>query len=276
MGLDDQAQADMLKSCDLFEQIHNLYIEFPLYLLGVLEGKKGNYDRASQHFQEILLIGQRRGNDVTLSMGLVYLGMLAMAQDHFDEAEHWFNESISINRERRMVGEVLWISLWHLANLAWARGEFLRAEELFSEVLSIGIERADKDVKADARFGLGRVAFAQGRYGQAREYLLEALDMRPRYNKFNRGGIPKTLEALAFVEIAQKNLVNAARLLGATHVNCEWFNLLRTSNERGMRQNALVEVQANLEPVTFQAAWTEGTAMSLKNAIEFAKKYLET
>lgn len=257
------------KSLAWFKKIRNLYSERPLYYLAVLDAIQGNFATAAQRFEQILDTGRRQGNDIMISGGLLNLGVMALAQDNFSGAAQRFEESLEINR-KTTPQENLILTLWYLGNLYWAKGDLQQAHDAYLEVFRLGEQILENKWYAGyGLLGLGREAFARCEFAQAREYLKEALQDCTTYN-INTWDMQCAVEALAFVELEQRDWARAARLLGATQAHHSRMEKLRTSKEREMREQAIVRARSLLGEADFQQAWDAGKAMDMKQAVEYA------
>jgi hypothetical protein len=95
----------------------------------------------------------------------------------------------------------------------------------------------------------------------------------------HRGGLARCLEVLAFIANSQAPsspdessayLKRAARLLGAAEALREASQSEMTPEERTEYDREVTALRAKLDPATFNAAWAEGRAMTIEQAIEFA------
>jgi tetratricopeptide (TPR) repeat protein len=230
-----------------------------------LELRQGNYIQAERRFQEQLSLGYQRGNIAEISSGLINLGLLALVRGDFTEAEARYAESLTLNRKHNQP-EGVRFDLLNLGNTAWVKGNLETAAERFGEALELAQEAGDQIHTGNAHFGLGRVAFDQGEAEWAREHLAKALGSCFTYSMLS-WDFPYALEALAFVEMSQQQMVQAARLLGVTQAYHERFQNLRSPKERDMRLSAVAQVRSALGEKAFTAAWQEGEAMGLKQAV---------
>ena len=82
---------------------------------------------------------------------------------------------------------------------------------------------------------------------------------------------PYALEALAFVAMSQQQMAQAARLLGVTQAYHERYQKLRSPKEVAMRRDAVKQVRLALGEEAFAAAWKEGEAMGLKQAVTYVR-----
>jgi hypothetical protein len=77
-------------------------------------------------------------------------------------------------------------------------------------------------------------------------------------------------EGLAAVARAQGQLWHAAALLAAAQTLREALGLRRAPSESADYERELTALQAALDKEAFAAAWAQGQAMTLEQAIEYA------
>jgi hypothetical protein len=136
---------------------------------------------------------------------------------------------------------------------------------LHQKAVALYQEIGDLVMVAWALRNLGRVVHLLGEHGQARVLLVESLALL--HERGNPYQIGCCLDALAGVVAAQGQPEQAARLFGvgqALRADLQWPWPLgaRIDYERD-----LSVVRAQLDEATFAAAWAEGRAMSLEQAI---------
>jgi len=79
------------------------------------------------------------------------------------------------------------------------------------------------------------------------------------------------LEGIAFLAISQHQAQRAASLLGSTQAWHEQDFFKRSPKERLERENAIASLREEIGEEAFIAAWAEGRAMTLEQAIAYAK-----
>jgi hypothetical protein len=80
------------------------------------------------------------------------------------------------------------------------------------------------------------------------------------------------IEGLAFIFVAQPDLERAAKLLAVTEDWHQKFQHTRSPRERQERESAIASVREALGESAFAKVWEEGQAMSLEQAIAYAKE----
>lgn len=186
---------DYVQACTYMEDSLALYrdsghivgIIGRLGALGELALLNGNYIAAHERLQEALeLQGKLRVSGVTSEV-ISKLGLLAMRKGDFDQAQAYFEESLSLCRES---GQVIG-RLWTLVNLGYAvlrLGDLTRAYVLFAEAirefhtgpapLTIGLAYALEGM-ASLAVQMGQAERAVRLYASSDAMRDEVLDRRP-------------------------------------------------------------------------------------------------
>jgi tetratricopeptide (TPR) repeat protein len=267
----DWEQANILfeESRGLFLQVKSKYYYFFFLLsLGGIECSQGKYDQAAQYYLTALDLARKQGEITAIQSSVYSLGYLALIQGNYARAAEMFEQNLEIMRKYEH-STLVAFCLGDLGSLAWEKGDYKSAEQKFDEKLSLLRKLGSNEFEADALFGAGRAAFAQGDYDRARIFFNSALALQQVTLPRN---IPVNLEALAYAEAVQGKYVLAAHLLGATQAWQQKNQYSRTPKEHEMRKNAIASLQQTLGEDAFAAAWEEGMAMTLGQAISYAKE----
>ena len=270
----EQARSKYEQALELFTADHNeTYQGYSHILLAECDVIiDENYAQAAVHAMQALSLGSRQADGPIIHAGLLTLGRLALLQGKPLEAAEWFEEDLAYFRKKdhkaHMAG-----ALYFLGLLAWAAGDVEQAGRRYTHVLHT-YGSFDSVLKAWALTGLGKVALAQGEMDQARANIQQALDVSitiitPEHNLLTH---PMTaLEAMAFLAVPQGQDEAAIRLLGATEA---WYTLYfhdRLPRERQEREDCMAALRTRMGAQAFAAAWAEGQAMKLDQAVAYAK-----
>ncbi len=226
---------------------------------------QGDFERARMLCQESLAVFRQAGNKHGLASALNMLGMIAHDQGDFAAARKPFEEALVIQRQlgdKRGVA----ISLTDLGLLAWELGDYDDAVGLYEEALAIRRELGDKRGVATLLYDLGQVALRQRDDLRATSLFSESLVMR--HAAGNRAGVARSLEGLAHA--ARRDPQRAARLFGAAAALQETVGEIRSRSEEIEYERAMNKVRNGLGEETLGAAWNEGRAMTLTQAVEYA------
>ena len=244
-----------------------------LFSLGLIVSSQREYGRTAALWEESLSLYRELGDKWGIGHSLRFLGSEALTQGDHDRATELLEEGLNLLRE---AGDKWGIaeSLRSLGRLTRDQGKYSRAEELLEESLALWRELGDKQGIALSLRNLGHVAYYQDDYKRAQALLEESLVLFREVGA--KWAIPRCMGMLAIVVGAQGRYKRAARLFGATKVLREAISApLRPSN-RPDAVHGMATVRAELGEEVFEAAWAEGRAMSMEEAIYFALEEGET
>jgi predicted ATPase len=232
-----------------------------------LSYSRGDLPAAAAFCQEGRSAAQEVGDLQTLAHALNLSGTVARIQGGLDVAGVFYEDSMAVSRNANDA----WNTALAYANLAlipFCEEDYQRAADLFAESLTRFRHLGDTMyVATDVHF-LGRIAQHQGDYARAVALHKESLDLYRETG--NLPGLAYCLDGLAGVATARGEPERAARLLGAEEALRETHALpvypaIRVDHERNV-----AATRAALSAEAFAAAWAEGRAMALEQAIEDA------
>ena len=170
-----------------------------------------------------------------------------------------------------------WVSSMALAQLGIAevraQGDYERAAALLEESLSLARETGDKWRIAYSLRGVGIVALHQGDYGRAAASYTESLALCKELGE--RWVTEECLDGLAGVACGQARHKQAAQLFGAAETLRETLGRQPVWAEQADHDQRVASTRDALGDPVFAAAWAEGRAMTLEQAIEYALKVEE-
>jgi tetratricopeptide (TPR) repeat protein len=174
---------------------------------------------------------------------------------------------------RRLMEEVenpsgLARALEALAGVALARGDPSTARPLLEERLAICRRLGTPSLLIHALGGMGHVERDEGSYERARAYYQETLALRREVG--DKYALAQSLEDLAVLAGRQQQAVTAVRLLGAGEAYCETLGARPPVCVAAEYERAVAEARAALDEAAFAAAWAEGRAMTLDEAVDYA------
>jgi hypothetical protein len=132
------------------------------------------------------------------------------------------------------------------------------------------IKRAQGDKRGIAASlnNLGYVGIAQGDYQNATVFLTESLNMFREVG--SKQGIIECLGGFAEVADGNDQPERAVRLLGAAQALLGTIGARFETHDRVEFESLVNAARAALNDATFAAAWAEGRAMTLEQAIDYA------
>ncbi|MFQ5796017.1 MAG: BTAD domain-containing putative transcriptional regulator [Candidatus Bipolaricaulia bacterium] len=236
---------------------------------GWLAWRQSDYEQATALLEESLALFQELGDKEGIAGSLNRLGLVACSEGDLGRAAALCEEALTLYRE---LGDKLGIadSILYLGHVAQYQDDLGRATALYEEslVLCRGLE--NKQGIALSLFHLGNVAVGQGDLGRAVALYEESLILRQEIG--DKGGIALCLEGLAGVACANGQPEQAARLFGAAEALREAIGFPLMPPDRTLLDydRNVAAVRAELSEDAFEAAWTEGRAMTLEQAIAYA------
>jgi predicted ATPase/DNA-binding CsgD family transcriptional regulator len=234
---------------------------------GMLARGQGDYAAARSLFEESLTIRRDLEDKRGIATSLNSLGLVAQKQGDSAAARSLYEESLAFRRE---LGDKEGISgsLGNLGGVCSDQGDYAAARSLYEESLALRRELGDKGGIALLLGSLGRVAHEQGDYAAARSLYEESLAIR--WELGHKYGIAECLEGLASMAGSQGATEHAARLFGASEALREAIGAPMPPVVLADYDRDVAAARAQLNMEAFVAAWNEGRAMTLEQAIAFA------
>jgi hypothetical protein len=155
-----------------------------------------------------------------------------------------------------------------MAAVAEARGDREARKLLREEVLAICRELGGSEPLIHVLGGTGHLARDEGDYPRARSLYVESLVLR------RKGGyslaVAQSLEDFAVLASRERDARRAIRLLGAAAAFCETLEAQPPVADDKEYERTVSEARAALGEAAFAAAWAEGRAMTLDQAVAYA------
>jgi non-specific serine/threonine protein kinase len=155
-----------------------------------------------------------------------------------------------------------------LAKIALERGDRQTARAVLEERLAICRKLGGSEALIHALGGLGHLERDEGDYARARAHYQESLLLRQELG--HQIALAQALEDFAVLAGREQQHGRAIRLLGAGEAFCETIGAHPPVALAAAYERTVAEGRAALGEAAFAAAWAEGRAMSLEQAIEYA------
>ena len=276
-----------------------------LFAAGVLAAEQGDYAAADALMKESLDIARQLGDKPGAAVCLNALGVTARDRGDAATAHPLFEESLTLWRALEDPKAVA-RSLSNLANVVELEGDYRRARALYAESLSIFQRLGDRTGVAWALNHQGDAAREEGDSAGARGLYEEALAIFREIGE--RWGIARTLadqgslareqrdfataqalyqeslrifqeldqkrdiarllECFACLAAAQSEAKRSLRLAGAAAALRQRIGALRPPAEQVKLESILDTARQGLTETSRVAAWSEGWAMPVEQAIE--------
>jgi predicted ATPase/class 3 adenylate cyclase len=235
--------------------------------LGALLTDQGDYGAAHTSFEEGMAIWQRLGDERGTARARTGLAWIAIAEGHFTAARSLHEATLAVRRrlgDRRDVAQ----SLSGLGWVATMEGRHAEAHDLLAESLAIGRQLGDLRGITNALLHLAWLAHAQGAPGSAHGSVTEALAIARELG--DRVLVVEALELCAKAALADRAGWRAGHLLGAAAAQRETIGAPITPSDRAAHERDVDAVRALLGDQSSSAAWAEGHAMTLEQAVAYA------
>jgi tetratricopeptide (TPR) repeat protein len=235
---------------------------------GLLCFDTGDYTEGKIYSGEALAIYREVEDEVGTAWALTFLSASAMPfPDECKEGITLCQEGLALFRE---VGHKPGImqALTVLGELGRVDGDYNLAQNAYEECLVLSRETGYKLCEAITLGNLASVAQHRGRVGQARALVAECLALYRELGDRKYSAL--TLADMAGLVAAGGHPEAAARLLGASEAHLETLGIVIHAGDRPDVDRHVAVVREQLDEATFDAAWAEGRAMSLEQAVSYA------
>jgi predicted ATPase/DNA-binding SARP family transcriptional activator len=271
-GAGSTAEPLWVEALSIARAVNHRWLMMPLLIsLAGRAQAEGDFDKARALLEERLAIVQETGARGPYANTLAALGRLARAQGDPARARALVEEALAIFRETYPGGTT---GLLHfLGGLALEEGSLEEALSLYEESRVISQELHLKRSIAAALHGLGRVTAAMGNEEKAWAHYTEGLQ---RFQELgHRGGVAACVEGMARLRASEGKGKSSARLFGAAAALREAAGARLTRWEQKEVEPRVAELRGAMGDAAFEAAWAEGRAMTLEDAIRVAPEECE-
>jgi len=238
-----------------------------LYVAGHLRQRQGDLERAQKHYVASLTIYRQLEAEIQTAVVLRGLGEIAQDEGDLRSAKDYYEQSLSLVRALGNIKETN-ITLSHLAIVALSQDDNEQAIALCTEALSIGQERGDNRTIVIALTILGFALWSKGELEQATIKFNEALVLQAQLT--DKRVVQYELIGMALVAFAKSDPARAARLFGAADSLREGIGTPLPPSQRPRYEVLVASVRSQLGQAVYDALWTEGRALTLQQAIEYA------
>jgi predicted ATPase/DNA-binding SARP family transcriptional activator len=266
-GNHQEAQALLMECLDLFRALGDAEGTAVTLLNLAYIAMRHDNDAAHALAEESLKMRRASGNKHGMATALDSLGYIATQQGTPKAARTYFEESLALHRELGNRSGIVTITNG-LGDIAYVEQDYVAAHSLFKEALTIAREIGDKKQAADAALKLGFTSRKQGDDSTVRTYLQQALAYYHEVN--DKVACGRIVELFVCLAVARGQMVCALQLAGAivdlqTHIGIDaYWPALRREFE-----DAIGKARTALEVEAANAAWAEGQAMTLDEAVTF-------
>jgi predicted ATPase/class 3 adenylate cyclase len=228
----------------------------------------GDYQAAAPLADEGLSTWRALGDAHGVAVALVRRGQIAFGMGDYQLAASLLIEARALFRGLGgESGPEVPTALW-LAEVAQAQDDLERAQQLYDEVLAEARARGDGHAVAHALRELARLRRMQSDPDQPLTLLRESAALLVPLKDVRCAHI--CLEDFAGVLSEHNRPTDAARLFGAAAALRELVGKPLTRAQIMTHDRDVATVKHQLDPASFIAAWAEGRAMTLEQAVAYA------
>jgi tetratricopeptide (TPR) repeat protein len=239
---------------------------------------RGEVKVAQQRWEESLALYRELGNRRGVAMVLSNLSIAAREQGDYDRARSLLLESLRIHLEsgdRAKTKE----PLTNLGTLHMLQGDYEAARACFEESLAISRELGDQRWVATVVYNLAILARYQGQLEAALAWDIECARLN---QETGYPSIPLGLGCVSVMmgeragpdgERADHWYARGTRLFGASQARMEATGkVMWIAHDRAEYERCVAAARAALSEEAFAAAWSEGQAMSVEEALAYAQE----
>jgi predicted ATPase/DNA-binding CsgD family transcriptional regulator len=219
------------ESAALFREVEDKPgLAVTLGVQGITALQQGDVERARVSFEEGLDLFREVGDKWGVVSTLAHLGIIPFNTGDNASAVRYFEEAVALSHDIGGRIPAAYISFYNLALIAQSEGDDRRASEMYVEGLKLAVEVGDK----------ANVAYC--------------------------------LEGLAGLIGQHSGSERAVRLYGASEALLEAVGapLYVHAQDRILYERAVEALRSRLGEEAFGAAWSQGRAMPLEQAVEYA------
>jgi non-specific serine/threonine protein kinase len=228
----------------------------------------GDHERGKISNREALALSRELGDKGNQAWALVWLGAHSAGHpEEYQAGTALCEEGLTLFRELNDKLGMAW-ALNMLGELARLGGDYERAGMAYEESLAISRQIGAKLRGSLTHDMLAFVAQHQGDYDRAEAIFLEGLALAQELGSKHQSAY--SLALLAGPVGAKGQPKRAARLLGASEAIFEAWGVGPVAADKPELDRYLAAARAQLDEAAFKAAWAEGRAMSLEEAVAYA------
>ena len=239
-----------------------------LHCQGLVDDLQGEQAAAQAEFAESARLSREIGDRWRLLINLRFLSQIAQSQRNYAQAETLFEESLALARELGNRAEVA-MALSAGGRIAEARGDDECASTRYTASL-LGFRDLGREFEvATVLVSRANLSQRRGDYDQSAALLREALLILKHTRESFQ--LARCLAGTAGVAWTRGMAMRSARLLGAAKAVDDGIDTpLWPVLDRSTYEQTWAEVRAQLGEEVFAAAWAEGRAMPLEQAVAYA------
>ena len=253
---------------ELYEQLgHEPGIATALNALAIAARDRGDYALAQKRFERSLACWRLLSDQLAMARCLHNLASVVKVRGDYVRAIWALEEASYIFDKLGDRSGAAW-SINQLGDVECASGEISRARQCYARALAAFREAQDPWGSARSLADLGYIELGEGRLSEARAAFRESLEIFGELQ--HRRGVARVLEGYATLALAAGEAEGALRLAAAASRIRRQIDAPLPRDEQAGLEETVRSAKASLPGSRCEEAWTEGTAMSLEEAIAYA------
>ena len=230
----------------------------------IFEWLDGDYNRLEIVETQILPAALESGDSSTIAWTLVMSGVFAELCADDEHAATLVRQGIDQLRNKGPRWQLPY-AMTVLGRFYYHRQDFDHAKQVLDEALTIMDEQGYRWGRADILTNLARIARQRGAFPEALDLYREALDVRVAYG--DRINIASCLRGIGELLRLTGSFDLSARFYGAAEALREGIGVtIPTGGQQGY-DHAVAALRAELGDEAFDAAWSDGRALSPSDAV---------
>jgi predicted ATPase/class 3 adenylate cyclase len=218
--------------------------------------------------EEAVALAREVGDKVSLGLALTNLaGVIAMVYRDLDRMRAYAEEGIRILRETGSHWATA-MTVFGFGLFTATQGNYAEARSQFEACIPLFTELRDRHRLGMVHSELAHLERRQGHFAEAKALYRETIQEWQKIG--HRAAIAHELECFAFIAKIQEEDKRAARLFGAAEILRENINIPMNPSERVEYDREVNDLRANMDEATFAKCWSEGRALTMEQAIEYA------
>jgi predicted ATPase len=238
-----------------------------LKIIGNQNFAVGNYEEARTCLEESINLFQEFGEINDLEKAVQNLGWIAAAQGKYAESRRLLGKSLNLAQQLEDKYEIAWAYL-SLGELARAEKNLELAYQYHTQSLALMREQNSKEGISIELSNLAFVVLHQGDYERSNEMFVESLLISLKLGTKSHHAV--VMGGLASVALKKGQAERAAQLFGASDSMHKTLGRAIDPGDQADFVDFQAATRAALNEQAFTAAWAEGQAMTLGQAVAYA------
>ena len=236
-------------------------------MLGSVARMRGDYEQATQHYEESLVLSRKAEDRRGIAYSLLNLAIVSRDQGDRERATAFYEEGVGLCRESGYVA----LLAEYLVSMGYEfllRGDYEQATALNEEAAALLRGRGHEGGLEFALDNLGWAALLRLDDEHATEMFKESLVLCLKLG--DKLVAVESLEGLACTAGARAEAERAARLFGAARGLREALGYEQAPRARALREPHRTAARSRTSEAVWEAAFAAGHSMGLEEAIQYA------